>query len=175
MRGDLQKALLKHQVSDRHANESTPELRADINRHFRPTDSALRRIRYRDSRVEMRSGDRSEREDERDEGGTGRDGVREQCHRYVSRCQSVAHDPGPDDGSQQHRCADCLGGASLRETRRGHEFCDSSGAAVVVPIPQCAVIGWPGHTGRTSFAALSQTVNTKCSGGASGQADHILI
>ena len=33
--------------------------------------------------------------------------------------------------------------------------------------PQCAVTGWPGHTGQTSAAALSQTVNTKSSLGAS--------
>src|SRR5580704_1519291 len=38
-------------------------------------------------------------------------------------------------------------------------------------IPQWAVIGWPGHTGQTSLAALSQTVNTKSSLGASGLAN----
>src|SRR6202035_693400 len=32
--------------------------------------------------------------------------------------------------------------------------------------PQCAVIGWPGHTRQTSLAALSHTVNTKASLGA---------
>ena len=35
-------------------------------------------------------------------------------------------------------------------------------------IPQCAVMGWPGQTGQTSRAALSQTVKTKCMGGAPG-------
>src|SRR5262249_43804008 len=34
--------------------------------------------------------------------------------------------------------------------------------------PQCAVIGWPGHNGHASPAALSQTVNTKSSAGAPG-------
>ena len=34
--------------------------------------------------------------------------------------------------------------------------------------PQCAVIGCPGQTGQGSFAALSQTVKTKSSFGASG-------
>ena len=34
--------------------------------------------------------------------------------------------------------------------------------------PQCAVIGWPGQKGQTSFAALSQTVKTKSSLGAPG-------
>ena len=34
--------------------------------------------------------------------------------------------------------------------------------------PQCALIGWPGQTGQTSAAALSQTVNTKSSTGAPG-------
>ncbi len=37
--------------------------------------------------------------------------------------------------------------------------------------PQCAVIGWPGHTGQTSLAALSQTVNTKSICGAPGFAN----
>src|SRR6266704_2927292 len=37
--------------------------------------------------------------------------------------------------------------------------------------PQCAVIGWPGHTGHTSAAALSQTVNTKSIFGAPGFAN----
>ncbi len=36
--------------------------------------------------------------------------------------------------------------------------------------PQCAVIGWPGQTGQTSPAALSQTVMTKSSGAAPGAA-----
>jgi hypothetical protein len=35
-------------------------------------------------------------------------------------------------------------------------------------MPQCAVIGCPGQTGHGSLAALSQTVKTKSSFGASG-------
>src|SRR5713226_4269929 len=35
----------------------------------------------------------------------------------------------------------------------------------------CTVIGWPGHTGQTSLAALSQTVKTKSSFGAPGLAN----
>src|SRR5262249_45901695 len=38
-------------------------------------------------------------------------------------------------------------------------------------MPQCAVIGWPGHTGQISPAALSQTVKAKSSGGAPGFAN----
>src|SRR5215469_14719560 len=38
-------------------------------------------------------------------------------------------------------------------------------------MPQWAVIGWPGQTGQTSFAALSQTVKTKSSLGESGFAN----
>jgi hypothetical protein len=37
--------------------------------------------------------------------------------------------------------------------------------------PQRAVIGWPGHTGQISPAALSQTVKAKSSGGAHGLAN----
>jgi hypothetical protein len=36
---------------------------------------------------------------------------------------------------------------------------------------QCAVIGWPGHTGQVSFAAESQSVNTKSILGAPGAAN----
>ena len=38
-------------------------------------------------------------------------------------------------------------------------------------MPQCAVIGWPGHTGHTSLAALSHTVKTKFISGAPGCAN----
>jgi len=37
--------------------------------------------------------------------------------------------------------------------------------------PQCAVTGWPGQTGQTSFAALSHTVKTKSIFGAVGFAN----
>src|SRR5579859_1827746 len=37
--------------------------------------------------------------------------------------------------------------------------------------PQCAVMGWPGHTGQISLAALSHTVKTKSSFGAPGFAN----
>src|SRR6201995_4896326 len=36
-------------------------------------------------------------------------------------------------------------------------------------MPQCAVIGWPGQRGQTSWAALSQTVKTKSVRGAVGR------
>src|SRR5579864_3233614 len=44
-------------------------------------------------------------------------------------------------------------------------------------MPQCAVNGCPGQTGQTSFAALSQTVNTKSSLGALGNenSSHALL
>src|SRR3546814_20940737 len=38
-------------------------------------------------------------------------------------------------------------------------------------MPQCAVIGWPIHTGHVSPAALSQTVKMKSNCGASGTAN----
>ena len=38
-------------------------------------------------------------------------------------------------------------------------------------MPQCAVMGWPGHTGHISWAALSQTVKTKFIFGAPGFAN----
>jgi len=44
------------------------------------------------------------------------------------------------------------------------EPCTAAGSGT----PQCAVIGWPGQMGHTSFAALSHTVKTKSSFGAPG-------
>src|SRR3954453_8454753 len=40
-----------------------------------------------------------------------------------------------------------------------------------IGMPQCAVIGWPGHTGQASPAALSQTVKMKSNFGAAGCAN----
>src|SRR5580692_5419834 len=40
--------------------------------------------------------------------------------------------------------------------------------------PQCAVTGWPGQTGQTSAAALSQTVKMKSNCGASASVCHDL-
>ena len=42
-------------------------------------------------------------------------------------------------------------------------------------MPQCAVIGWPGHTGQVSAAALSQTVKTKSSFGAPGPENSVQL
>ena len=55
---------------------------------------------------------------------------------------------------------------NVRSISRG-EPCTPAGSAT----PQCAVTGWPGQIGQTSFAALSQTVNTKSILGASGKAN----
>ena len=53
-------------------------------------------------------------------------------------------------------------------------FLKASAFSASVPValtgsgmPQWAVIGWPGQGGHSSFAAASQSVNTKSSGGAS--------
>ena len=42
-------------------------------------------------------------------------------------------------------------------------------------MPQCSVIGWPGHTGQLSPAALSQTVNMKSITGASGATNSVQL
>ena len=56
--------------------------------------------------------------------------------------------------------------------RNALRFCSSlPSTAAGSGTPQCAVIGWPGQTGQTSPAALSQTVNTKSSGGEPGCAN----
>ena len=42
-------------------------------------------------------------------------------------------------------------------------------------MPQCAVIGWPGQVGHSSWAALSQTVKTKSSRGASSPSNSLQL
>jgi hypothetical protein len=52
--------------------------------------------------------------------------------------------------------------SSLRALRNANAFSASvPWAAAGSAIPQCAVIGFPGQTGQTSPAALSQTVKIK--------------
>ena len=58
-----------------------------------------------------------------------------------------------------------------RLTKRALDLLRRSLTAAGSGTPQCAVIGWPGHNGQTSFAALSQTVKTKSIFGASGFAN----
>ena len=70
------------------------------------------------------------------------------------------------------RTARCAAAACRKASRNAAAISASSpSTAAGSGTPQCAVIGWPGQTGQTSFAALSQTVNTKSSGGAPGAAN----
>ena len=62
--------------------------------------------------------------------------------------------------------------SSLRALRNANAFSASvPSAAAGSAIPQCAVIGFPGQTGQTSPAALSQTVKIKSIDGAPGAAN----
>jgi hypothetical protein len=57
----------------------------------------------------------------------------------------------------------------VKASRKARSICSCEpSTAAGSGIPQCTVMGCPGHIGHTSFAALSQTVITKSKCGASG-------
>jgi hypothetical protein len=91
----------EHQVSRRDAAESSENLRGDVGWHLAPCQAALRCIRQRDGWIEVRSRNRSERKDQRNERGAGRDGVCEERDRGVSAGEPIAHDAGSDNGGEQ--------------------------------------------------------------------------
>ena len=64
----------------------------------------------------MGARDRAEGEDERHEGGAGRDGIGEERQRHVAAGESLGHDPRADDGGEQERGADRFRHESSRET-----------------------------------------------------------
>ncbi len=80
-------------MSHNNPDRGSGYLHEDIGRNFTPREPAPQCIGQGHSRVQMRSGDRSEGEDERNQRRAGRNGIREQSEGYVSRSQTLAHDP----------------------------------------------------------------------------------
>ena len=98
----------KHHIGDRDTNKGANDLGRDIRERVGPAQAALGRISEGHDRIEVRAGDGSEGEDERDQSGARRQRVGQQCDRHVAPRQPVAHDPGANDGREEHRRPDAL-------------------------------------------------------------------
>lgn len=63
----------------------------------------------------MRARDRAEGENDRNQRASGRNCICKQCDRSVSAVETLRHDTGADDRSEQQRGADGFGGRAARE------------------------------------------------------------
>lgn len=106
VRRELKKRQRKHRVRNQHAGECADALGENVHGHRAPRESAFSRQRDAHRGIEVRAGDRAEREDQRHEDGAGGETVREQGHRGVAACQTLAHDSRPDNRRDQHQAAD---------------------------------------------------------------------
>ena len=75
---DEQPARSNMTCADHDASERAGDLRDAVAGHVAPRQAALRRIRERDGRIEVRAGNRTERENQRDQRRARRERVREQ-------------------------------------------------------------------------------------------------
>ncbi len=102
------------------AAERAHDLSSEIGGNITPRDSALTRIRERHRRIEVRARDRTERQDQCDEPSAGRDCVGEESDCDVSTRESLAHDPGTNDGREEQRRSDRLGNDAPSEINLRH-------------------------------------------------------
>jgi len=100
------KRLAEHRMGESDAEKGAEHLRDDVGTGAGPAQPALPRVRERDGWIEVGTRDRSERENEGDEGGSRRNRIRKQCNGDVAAGQSFAHDARADDGGEEKRRAD---------------------------------------------------------------------
>ena len=96
-------------MGDHGSSYTSCALCGDVSRGFGPGNAALQSIGQRDRRVEVRSGDGAESENERYECGSGGDCVGEQGDGGIAAGQALTHDAGADDGADEEGCAEKLG------------------------------------------------------------------
>src|SRR5690348_15776734 len=90
-------------MSDDRAGYSAKTLCDYVRRYFTPGNPVLHRICNGDGRIEVGSRNGTERQDQCNQGCTGGNGVCKQSDRDVSAGQTVAHDAGPDDRSDEEK------------------------------------------------------------------------
>lgn len=98
----------KHRVRRNTTAEGASELRSHIPRHHCPRQRLLGCRSKRHDRVEVRTRNRTEGENQGDEYGTGSKAVGEQRDRGVAGRQSLTHDARSHDRSDQQQTADEL-------------------------------------------------------------------
>src|SRR5260370_33070934 len=97
------------------STDSARYLRKNVVRSLPPRDSTFHRVGERHNGIEMRSGDRAKRENERHERGTGGNRVCKQGNRDVSARQPLPHDSRSDHRRHQEKCAQIFGHGPARE------------------------------------------------------------
>ena len=105
-------------MSGPHAQHRARRLRRYIARNLAPSNPGLARVRQRDGRIEMRTGDRPEGKDERDQHSARRQRVREERDVDIAAAQALAHDAGANDRRQQQRCSEQLSNKTARQCHK---------------------------------------------------------
>ncbi len=100
------------------AGDRADALRENIERGGPAADLAAQRDAERDGRIEMRAGDRRQREDQHDQHTRRRGGVAEERERGVVR-QPLRHDAGADDTGHQQTGAERLRDAGAAKISHG--------------------------------------------------------
>ena len=114
----LKYRLREHEMRGPHTEHCAYGLRRDISRNVAPAHPALARVRERDGRVEMRTGNRAESKNEGYQRGARRQRVCKQRDCDVAAAQALTHDAGADDRGQQQRGSEQL---SDKTAGRVHE------------------------------------------------------
>src|SRR4051794_27579683 len=106
---------LEHEVREDRAGTATSDLRGDVEAGVAGRDAAESAIDERHGRVEVRSGDRAEDEDEADQRRGSGSRVLEQLQTRVMRRQAAGHDPGSDHRDDEESRPDSLRCQTTRE------------------------------------------------------------
>ena len=124
---------LEHQVGEHAADHAADDLGSDRERRLAGGDQAEHALDRGDDRVEA-GRDRLERQDQRDQGGTGDQAVLQQLQAHVVRREALGRDAGADDGHHQERRTDRF---------RGHPATEVHPATPPMSAPRSArASGW---------------------------------
>ena len=102
-------------MGDGNAREGTSELRGDVGKGVAPEDFTGPRANESDSRIEMRTGDRSESEDDGNECSAGGECVGEESDGDVARAEPLTHNSGTNHGGEEKQRSDKFCGDAPRE------------------------------------------------------------
>ena len=91
MRGQGEKPQTKHEMSHNHAAKSPAALREDVGWNTSPGKAALHCIRKRDGRIEMRTGDTAECQDQRDQHGPCCDRICQKSNCNIPIGETLGH------------------------------------------------------------------------------------
>src|SRR5262249_32330691 len=138
----------------------------------RPWQFASNSKGERHGRIEVRTRNRAEDENQHDEDRAGRDGVAEQRQRDVTARELLRHDSRADHGGQQERRAEPFGGKPL--TRCRHQVAAALGSVTRSPssltnVPCCggsnSNTASEGRQSRTPFGVttIGRLIRIGCS------------